>query len=557
MFTYLHDLGDLVDTLDEIKFEDIPEVEDDTLSYEERTEIISTIIQLMYDYVSENPKNIHTPNFHEEMMDAVEDLIQETIQPTSMVGDVNVEDETLVELIDYAIDMFYIQVMPKRSYNIGYLTDNTKTYMFPCNEDKRTIATTLRHLKAVPQPEQRTMEWYTYRHTLITASNAYKAIETESARNQLIFEKCKPITMDTVMPNLTGIPISNYPSLDIVKFAKSDKELEIINSKVFLAVNINTPMHWGQRYEQVSTMYYEMVNNVTVGEYGCIPHKDHNFIGASPDGIVENRESHLYGRMLEIKNIVNRDITGIPLKPYWVQMQIQMEVCDLDKCDFLETRFIEYADREAYDEDGTFLKTKYDNVHGSYLKGITMFFINKDNLPEYEHKPLEMDEMEYTNKWVPMITKKHNELGHYLVHTYYWKLKEISCVLVIRNKVWFELNIKNFNETWETVLKERKTGYAHRAPKKKVSVETLNGSRCLIDLDTDDETEPPTKEKTIPDIFAEMDDRDDSDDSGDTVNIDLSAPEPIPPTPASPPILAGSPNLIMHIRTESIDETHI
>jgi hypothetical protein len=551
MFTYLHDLRDLVDTLDEIKFEDIPEVEDDTLSYEERTEIINTIIQLMYDYVSENPKNIHTPNFHEEMMDAVEDLIQETIQPTSMVGDVNVEDETLVELLDYAIDMFYIQVMPKRSYHIGYLTDNMKTYMFPCNEDKRTISTTLRHLKEAPQPEQRTMEWYTYRHNLITASNAYKAIETESTRNQLIFEKCKPITMDMVMPNLTGIPISNYPSLDIVKFAKSDDELEIVNSKVFLAVNINTPMHWGQRYEQVSTMYYEMINNVTVGEYGCIPHKDHNFIGASPDGIVENRESHLYGRMLEIKNIVNRDITGIPLKPYWVQMQIQMEVCDLDKCDFLETRFIEYADREAFDEDGTFLKTNYDNVHGSYLKGITMFFINKDNLPEYEHKPLEMNEMEYTNKWVPMITKKHKELGHYLVHTYYWKLKELSCVLVIRNKVWFELNIKNFNETWDTILKERKTGYAHRAPKKKVSPETLNGSRCLIDLDTDDETEPPTKEKTIPDIFDEMDD------SGDTVKIELSAPEPIPPRPTSPPILAGSPNLIMHIRTESIDETHI
>ena len=554
MFTYLHDLDDLVDTLDEIKFEDIPEVEDDTISYEERTEIISTIIQLMYDYVYENPENIHTPNFHEEMMDAVEDLIQETIPQTSMVSNGNIEDDTLIELIDYAIDMFYIQVMPKRSYHTGYLTDNTKTYIFPCNEDKRTIATTLRHLKEVPQPEQRTMEWHTYRHTLITASNAYKAIETESTRNQLIFEKCKPITMDMVMPNLTGIPISNYQSLDIVKFAKSDDELEIVNSKVFLALNINTPMHWGQRYEQVSTMYYEMVNNVTVGEYGCIPHRDHSFIGASPDGIVENRESHLYGRMLEIKNIVNRDITGIPLKPYWVQMQIQMEVCDLDKCDFLETRFIEYTDREAFDEDGTFLKTKCDNVHGSYLKGITMFFINKDNLPEYEHKPLEMDEMEYTNKWVPMITKKHNELGHYLVHTYYWKLKEISCVLVIRNKLWFELNIKNFNETWDTVLKERKTGYAHRAPKKRVSNETLNCSRCLIDLDTDDETEPPTKEKLTPDIFAEMDD---SDDSCDIAKIDISTPKPMPPRPVSPHLLAGSHNLIMHIRTESIDETHI
>jgi hypothetical protein len=48
--------------------------------------------------------------------------------------------------------------------------------------------------------------------------------------------------------------------------------------------------------------------------------------------------------MLEIKNIVNRDITGEPLHHYWIQMQVQMEVCDLDVCDFLETRFKECVD---------------------------------------------------------------------------------------------------------------------------------------------------------------------------------------------------------------------
>jgi len=555
MFTYIHDLSDLVDTINEIRFEDIPEINDDTLSHEERTEIVNTIIQLMYDYVCENSQNIHNPSFHEEMMESVEDLINETVKTTIIFENEMIEDESLTELVDYAIDMFYIQVMPKRSYHSEYFTDNTQNYIFPCNEDKRSIASILRHLKEVPQPEQRTMEWHTYRHNLITASNAYKAIETESTRNQLIFEKCKPITMEVVMPDLTGVPISNYPSLDIVKFANSEQELEIVTSKIFLAVNINTPMHWGQRYEQVSTMYYEMINNVTVGEYGCIPHKNHNFLGASPDGIVETRDSDLYGRMVEIKNIVNRDITGIPLKAYWVQMQLQMEVCDLDKCDFLETRFIEYADRDAFDEDGTFNKTNCDNISRvSYLKGITLFFINKDNLPEYEHKPLDMDETEYTNKWFPMITKKHNELGHYLVHTYYWKLKEISCVLVIRNKVWFDLNINAFNETWDTILKERKTGYAHRAPKKRASTDKQTPSVCLIDDDTDDEKEKQTKERTIPDIFAETDD---SDNSTDNSGIQLTAPEPIPPRPVSPPTLAGSPNLVMHIRTESIDETHI
>ena len=53
--------------------------------------------------------------------------------------------------------------------------------------------------------------------------------------------------------------------------------------------------------------------------------------------------------MVEIKNIVNREITGRPKEEYWIQTQIQMEVCDLDECDFVETRFKEYDSKEDYD----------------------------------------------------------------------------------------------------------------------------------------------------------------------------------------------------------------
>ena len=41
-----------------------------------------------------------------------------------------VDDLSLTELVDYAIDMFYIQVMPKRSYHSEYLSDKTKNYIF-------------------------------------------------------------------------------------------------------------------------------------------------------------------------------------------------------------------------------------------------------------------------------------------------------------------------------------------------------------------------------------------------------------------------------------------
>ena len=73
MFTYLDELDTLVDTLHEITFDNIPSLEDEMLTYEEKTDIVNTIIQLMFDYTCQNPEKIHCPSFHEEMMEAVDD----------------------------------------------------------------------------------------------------------------------------------------------------------------------------------------------------------------------------------------------------------------------------------------------------------------------------------------------------------------------------------------------------------------------------------------------------------------------------------------------------
>lgn len=559
----MHELSELFDSVHTITFENIPEMDsDDILSHEEKVDIVNTIIQLMYDYTTENADQIHEPSYHEDMMEAVEELIQDSIDGASWCGDgvdIDVDDDYMVELVLYAVEMFYIQVMPKRSYYKEYESMNTNGIgIFPCHTDRRTLTATLKHLKDIPQPEQRTMEWHIYRHGLITASNAYKALDSECARNQLIYEKCKPITMDAHMPSVSGgIPVANYPGLDIVKNANSDEQQNRINTDICLSVNITTPMHWGQKYEPVSTMYYEMLNSIKVGEYGCIPHEKYKFLGASPDGIVETRDSELYGRMLEIKNIVNRDITGIPLKAYWVQMQLQMEVCGLDTCDFLETRFVEYANKTDFDADGTFFQTHTD-MSNPVPKGIMLFFINKEYLPVYEYKPLQMNRREYEMTWLPNIIKKHAELGHHHAHTYYWKLAEVSCVLVLRNKLWFELNVPKLASTWNTILAERKSGYSHRAPKKRVGASKDSDNvfnQCLLNTDafrvkvTKQESDNFGDSDT--DTVSTSDDRD-----GDDI-IELNSPCLQPPIPSTHIISPGTVRMIMHIRTESIDETTI
>ena len=117
-------------------------------------------------------------------------------------------------------------------------------------------------------------------------------------------------------------------------------------------------MHHGNKYEDVSIMLYESLYKTKVKDYGCIQHDIYEFLGASPDGIVVDSNSSRYGRMLEIKNPTTREITGIPKEDYWIQMQLQMETCNLNECDFLETGFKEYNSQEDFMEDGTFTYTK-------------------------------------------------------------------------------------------------------------------------------------------------------------------------------------------------------
>ena len=70
----------------------------------------------------------------------------------------------------------------------------------------------------------------------------------------------------------------------------------------------------------------------------------------------------------------------------------------------------------------------------------------------------------------------------------YWKLDILSCVLVLRNKKWFETACSKFSDIWEIIKKERVHGYSHRAPnsnKKQniLSTQLKPFSGCIINLD--------------------------------------------------------------------------
>jgi putative phage-type endonuclease len=429
----------LVNIIDKI----VPE---DSVIYTE--EFSEMIFDLMIDYVLNNPKAIVETDFHETLMSDVHDLIM--VQFSEEVW-LESEKEDLEEILECVADLFYECIYPKRSHEESILLNESLS-----DGNILRIKAQLEYLKNLPQPAQRTKEWYAFRHNLITASNAYKAFENDSAKNQLIWEKCQPLKTEN-------------DSTDNI-----------------LGPNINTPMHWGQKYEPVSVIIYEDMYGTKVGDFGCIQHPRYYFLGASPDGINIDETNPRYGRMLEIKNIVNREIDGIPKIEYWIQMQLQTETCDLDECDFLETKFVEYEGEVEFSED---------KETPSNRKGIIMYFSNPHL---YVYAPLRIHENpEELQKWEEKMMEENKERS--FIKYIYWKAECVSCVLVERNRTWFQDNIEELRKVWNIIEKERVTGYGHRAPNKREKKQPFESKSkgCLIQLNKDSGKVSISAEKKI------------------------------------------------------------
>ena len=402
-------------------------IEPDQLSSfceEDALELYETCSHIMEEFIIRNPTIISDPDFDDIFEENIEELMEAHFE-----DDIFYSEEDLEEIIELAKNDFFKDFMPIRSYPDSIILE-TPDYTYV--EKQITI------LKGKPQPVQRTKEWYEFRHNLITASNAYKAFESQSTKNQLIYEKCQ----------------SNGP-------LETD-DVKVIQVQSCM-VNVNSSLHHGQKYEPLSVMVYEDMYKTKVDDFGCIQHETFSFIGASPDGINVDKTSLRYGRMLEIKNIVNREIDGIPKKEYWIQMQLQMEVCDLNECDFLETKFTEYINGDDFYNDMT-----------DKRKGVIMYFHTKDGTPFYKYMPFNIVSFEEINTWQEQMIDLYqsSKYNYVWLKDCYWKLDIISCVLVCRNRQWFKNNVAGLAEIWSIILSERISGFDHRAPNRKPKVAT-------------------------------------------------------------------------------------
>ena len=456
---------DSMTTADEDE-QDLPYLLDD-LSENDISDIIVDIYDQFSDFSKNNVLMMSSPTFYKTMFETIGQVIYCEWIDADLYGDISEEeeDEMFEELIDFVEQVWEVYsdfcVIPMRSISYENL-HSIRDEKININVDD--ITNKIHLLKNLPQPAQRTPAWYEFRNNLISASSLSKVFGSDSQVNSLIYEKCCPIDP---------------------------------NSVDFSRTNLESAAHWGVKYEPVTVMIYEDLFHTSVGEFGCIQHQKYGFIGASPDGINIDPKSTRYGRMLEIKNIYNRDITGIPKEEYWVQTQMQMEVCDLEYCDFMETRIKEYSSESDYYTDLSSGKYEY--------KGIVLHFIETNsksstvNQPHYKYVPLHLSRTEQ-NVWIQETRDSCKVNGLVLFRTLYWYLDEYSCVLVPRNRFWFEAALPKIKSVWDTIVKERTDGYEHRAPKKKALKNTIvtadtsgntyqienlnfNKSICLVKLD--------------------------------------------------------------------------
>jgi len=330
-------------------------------------------------------------------------------------------------------DLIYNEVVKVGPVDKEYYLSNVNRILIELNLDRsrpsepmiHTIPEDhIIHLKNIPQPQQKTPEWYEFRQQHITASNAWKAFGTQANKNQLIYEKCKPLSTHRHSPTFN-----------------------------------ENAMTWGHKYEPLTRLIYENKHDTLIDDFGCIEHPKYPFLAASPDGIVVGKNN--FGRMIEIKNVVSRVIDGIPKKDYYTQTLLQMEVCDLPEVDFVETKFTEYDGYDCFlqDSNESLFMSKDDK-----MKGCIMEFV-KDEEYIYIYMPFSITTEQELNEWLDLnMTQTSN-----WIKTIYWKLDTYSCVLIKKNPVWFEYAIPHLQDIWNTICVERLGDYSTRAPKRRIN----------------------------------------------------------------------------------------
>jgi putative phage-type endonuclease len=356
----------------------------------------------------------------------------------------------LIKNLGELVEMTLKEILPKFELfkkKINYteaVEDNLKKRYFYKppqyqQNDIETIDKKLNILDSHHKHEQRSPEWYQFRWERLTASDLAKAIGEKGDKSRLELVYQKSMSLENYIKQRDSFSLGGQPAIQ-----------------------------HGVCFEDVAVALYELKNKVTVNEYGCLPHMTLDYLAASPDGICFSKESNsnYHGRMLEIKCPYSRVITGVPKLEYYMQVQLQLEVCDLEYCDFLECDIRVYNNITEFLMDSPKDKTTSSLEHVSYSltssgkeKGVLYEYFEKgSNSSKYKYCPLGLSNEEI-QKWMESVRKEINDSLIYHSGNYkFWWIEEFNTVLLKREREYFNTMKKELEEFWKLVVHYRKNG---------------------------------------------------------------------------------------------------
>lgn len=311
--------------------------------------------------------------------------------------------------------------------------------------NKQTMATFLT-LKQHNQIEQRTADWYKRRKQLVTASEAASVLPNRS---------------EVVNQYMLDFPTAYKPKGAYCNPYCSKKEWFLRKTDPRYKFTGNEATEYGQRYEPIAQALYEAMKNTVVHEYGLIVSNVYDFIGASPDGVSEENV------MLEIKCPFVREITGVPPIYYYIQMQVQMEVCDLPECDYLECKFLEFPDRAMYLQGAS----EDENFRGCYIR-------NMKDIRKCKYPPRElMTDPVAQDSWCMENLGDQDSEEYQENVVVRWRLQKHFITPVYRRQEWFRSVAVPYLEQAVRVLKKP---YIYRIFQEPPAIE---GEDCCEEVD--------------------------------------------------------------------------
>jgi putative phage-type endonuclease len=281
---------------------------------------------------------------------------------------------------------------------------------------EKTPEERLDHLNTLmnrPHVPQRSTEWYLQTKNVLTASEFSAILGTPRAVGQCALKK---------VIDLSGA--TETPSVSSGRLACSTLEM--------------SAMDWGVRFEPVVKQILTAFWSAEIQDVGRLLHPTDPRLAASPDGlIVSAADVNRIGRLLEIKCPIRREMNGKIPHDYWCQMQIQMEVTDIDECDYIEVKLV-----SPYKESLQTYTPAAEDTLGALYHGKLWLLQDPETLElAYAYTNLELKDFE--------------RIGWVVLETIPWHLDSFYTETVTRDRHWYASTAEKREAFWKVVEEVR------------------------------------------------------------------------------------------------------